>query len=300
MKRNRVVLCAVLAALAAEGLAQEPKPEQKDVFFEKRILLGPAPGEMGGMTYQKEGVVGASVAFISSEMGIGGAVVKGMPFSAQAVTETTQNLADGNRIHRETKSALYRDSEGRVRREQSIGAIGPFGSVPDAPQITTLQDPVAGVSYILDAAEKTYRKTTMNQWFNSAGTIASGVRVGPAGAAPVPMPAPVMVKLQSAAPAAPKTENLGKQVMEGVQVEGTRTTITIAAGEIGNDRPIEVVSERWYSPDLQVVVMSKNSDPRMGDTVYHLTNLNRAEPARSLFEVPADYTQAKEFSTGVR
>lgn len=87
-----------------------------------------------------------------------------------------------------------------------------------------------------------------------------------------------------------KREELGKQIMEGVEVEGTRTTITIPAGEIDNELPIAIVSERWYSPELQVVVMSKNSDPRTGVSTYRLTNINRAEPDASLFQAPADYT----------
>ena len=87
-----------------------------------------------------------------------------------------------------------------------------------------------------------------------------------------------------------RNESLGKQAIEGVDAEGTRKTIEIPAGEIGNERPIEIVFERWYSPELQVVVMTKHSDPRFGETTYRLTNINRSEPARELFEVPADYT----------
>ncbi len=78
--------------------------------------------------------------------------------------------------------------------------------------------------------------------------------------------------------------------VEGVEAEGKRITHTIPAGEIGNDRPIEIVSESWYSSELQVLVMTRHSDPRRGETTYRLTNINRAEPDRSLFEVPADYT----------
>src|ERR1051325_6350071 len=85
-------------------------------------------------------------------------------------------------------------------------------------------------------------------------------------------------------------EDLGKQTIEGVEAEGTRTTITIPAGEIGNERAIEIVNERWYSPELQLVVMTRHSDPRSGEMTYKLTNINRAEPAKSLFEVPAGYT----------
>jgi hypothetical protein len=87
-----------------------------------------------------------------------------------------------------------------------------------------------------------------------------------------------------------KTETLDPQIIEGVRAEGTRATSIIPAGQIGNERDITLVSERWYSPDLQVVVMSKQSDPRSGDTVYRLTNVTRNEPLHSMFEVPPDYT----------
>ena len=88
----------------------------------------------------------------------------------------------------------------------------------------------------------------------------------------------------------PVKESLGKQTIEGVEAEGTRTTVTFPAGMMGNERPINIVSERWYSNELQTVVLSKHSDPRFGETTYRLTNINRSEPARTLFEVPSDYT----------
>jgi hypothetical protein len=87
-----------------------------------------------------------------------------------------------------------------------------------------------------------------------------------------------------------KEESLGKQTIEGVEAEGTRNVTTIPAGEIGNERPIEIVFERWYSPALQAVVMTRHVDPRFGETSYRLTNISRDEPARSLFEVPAGYS----------
>jgi hypothetical protein len=90
------------------------------------------------------------------------------------------------------------------------------------------------------------------------------------------------------------TEKLESQIIEGVMAEGSRTTTTIPAGEIGNDRAIEIVTERWYSPEIKTVVMTRHSDPRFGETVYRLTNINRSEPARALFEVPADYTVKEE------
>ncbi len=87
-----------------------------------------------------------------------------------------------------------------------------------------------------------------------------------------------------------RKESLGKQTIEGVEAEGTRSTTTLAAGVIGNEQPIDIVSESWYSAELQTVVMTRHSDPRMGETTYRLTNINRSEPAHSLFEVPSDYT----------
>ena len=85
-------------------------------------------------------------------------------------------------------------------------------------------------------------------------------------------------------------EDLGTQVIEGVSAEGKRSREVIPAGKIGNDRPIEIVSESWYSNELQTVVLSKRSDPRMGETEFRLTNIQRSEPARALFEIPAGYT----------
>ena len=95
---------------------------------------------------------------------------------------------------------------------------------------------------------------------------------------------------QEEASGALKKESLGTQMVNGVNAEGTRVTHTIAAGEIGNDKPITVVSERWYSPDLQTVVKSSRTDPRFGTTTFSLTNIQKAEPAAALFTVPADYT----------
>jgi hypothetical protein len=87
-----------------------------------------------------------------------------------------------------------------------------------------------------------------------------------------------------------KTESLGTQTIEGVTAEGTRATLTIPAGEIGNTLPLEIVDETWYSPELQITLMTRHRDPRSGETTYRLTNISRSEPDRSLFEIPADHT----------
>lgn len=204
--------------------------------------------------------------FVGSEMRFGGTTVKGAPYSATAVTENIQTLKDGTSIARKDTASVYRDSDGRTRIEQTISKIGPFAASGQARQMTSIQDPVAGVHYVLDAQNKTAQKMK--------------ARSGPG-------PRPQNHQLSSSSA---KTESLGTQVIEGVQAEGTRTTFTIPAGQIGNDRPIDIVDERWYSPDLQVVVLSKHSDPRMGEHVYRLTNISRSEPARTLFDVPSDYS----------
>lgn len=105
-------------------------------------------------------MIGAPVEILSGEMMGKRSVVKGLPYSAQAVTETTQTLADGNRIHRSTSAAIYRDSEGRIRREQKLGGMDPLGVAPqDLPTLVFISDPVAGVSYMLDSNTREAHKT---------------------------------------------------------------------------------------------------------------------------------------------
>ncbi|MGH9939595.1 MAG: hypothetical protein ACREAM_25420 [Blastocatellia bacterium] len=200
-------------------------------------------------------------------------VVKGAPYSATVTTESTQTLSNGTRITRKTTASVYRDSEGRTRREMTLDGIGPFGAANEPARLIFINDPVAGVHYNLDPRNHIARKST-----------------SPQGNRPPPHRShPAEERRAEARPTGGKTESLGKQVIEGVEAEGVRSVITIPEGQIGNDRPIEIVSERWDSPALQTVVLSKHNDPRFGETIYRLTNINRAEPARSLFEAPSDY-----------
>ena len=84
-------------------------------------------------------------------------------------------------------------------------------------------------------------------------------------------------------------ESIGKQVVEGVNAEGTRETTILPAGAIGNDRPIQMVTESWYSPELQTMISTKHSDPRTGDEIFRVTNIQRGEPGAYLFQPPAGY-----------
>ncbi|MCX6628713.1 MAG: hypothetical protein NTW28_13925 [Candidatus Solibacter sp.] len=277
-----------------------------------------------------------------------GMTVKGAPYSAEEVNETNQMLADGTRIHRENRTTVYRDSEGRTRRE--------------TPDNITITDPVANVTYLLDPKSMTGQKLAM-----SAGNFTfvraiprSGVlshvsepttstfSIHSSGDGPasitvngVPLDEKAVAEAMAKAKASGSTEtftyerreittgggsgsgsgasagtatgtgtwrvgggvgtptrvmlkrnageSLGKQMIEGVNAEGTRSVTTIEAGDIGNDRPIQISNESWYSEELQMMVMSKRSDPRTGDETFRLTNIRRSEPGAYLFQAPAGY-----------
>lgn len=211
--------------------------------------------------------------FVGAEPGRSGPVVKGAPFSADITTETTMVLQDGNHIHQVTKLRYYRDGEGRTRREQSLNNLGALSSNTNLPPVIFIGDPVAGVNYALSPASKTASRSVTG----GRGALGRGERMR--GGIP-----PADRGQQNA-----KTESLGTKPVEGVTAVGTRTTVTIPAGQEGNERPMQTVTESWYSPDLQMVVLFKRSDPRTGETVTRYTNIVRAEPAHSLFEVPSDY-----------
>lgn len=255
MKKS-VILIGLCAAAAL--LAQGPPP-------------GRGPGHMG------PGGPGGMMGF---GMGMG-RTVTGAPFSAQEVTEETQTLANGNVITRKNQANIYRDSSGRVRTERTVPAGRPAPG-QTATQTTTrtivsIHDPVAGVSSELDTTAKTVRQMTIPNHSGNPAFQGRGARGanGAAGDANV------------------VTADLGMQTINGVQATGTRVTRTIPAGQIGNAQPIQVVTETWRSADLQMPVMTKRTDPIHGNVVTQLTNITRAEPDPSLFQVPSDYTVTK-------
>lgn len=293
-----LVVFVMLSASFASGQQRHPAPGP--VIVEHRIRAqgpeGPPPPPHGDFI------------FVSSEMSNDGKLVKGAPYSAQAVTESTNTLGDGNRIVHKSTSAIYRDSEGRTRREHSLRAIGAFAADGEQSQTIFISDPVSGNSYALDTRAQTANKMPPLRF---KFKMNPGPGAAPAGGPDGPPPPPpgeriefqreilldkegphggVVMEWHRTRDGKGKTESLGKQSIEGVEAEGSRSTLTIPAGEIGNERPIEIVSERWYSPELQAVVMTRHSDPRFGETTYRLTNISRTEPARSLFEIPAGYT----------
>jgi hypothetical protein len=258
-----------LAAMAAVAGAQGPGPVRGRGGF------GPPPGEPG---FQ------GGARLIGAQAGMPGRVVTNAPYSADVLTESTHVLADGNRIHQTNTTRVYRDSEGRTRRENSLASLGGLAPGGNLPQMVFITDPVAGVNYALNAKDRT---ATKSAWRGNG-------RNGPPDRSLAPRPADPgrqedAIRARRALDPNLKTESLGQQSFEGVMANGTRSTYTIPAGQMGNEQAIQIVSETWYSTELQTVVMSKRTDPRSGEFVTRIMNVSRSEPSRTLFDVPVDF-----------
>jgi hypothetical protein len=338
---NRLVDIALAGALLVFGAAaQDTEAGAQESMAKAKAELDAEAHT--GMVHVK--MVGA----------VKGMTVFGAPYSGEEVSETNQTLTDGTRIHRETRTTVYRDSQGRTRRE--------------SPDNITITDPAASVTYFLDPKTMTGQKLTMvggNYTFIKSGSFGGTLSApGPStftmtsGAGPAriilngePLDEKAVAEAMAKAKASGTTqtityerrevitavgsgtgvssssssgggsgsghgigvgaeagmlgaamsspvkialkrtpgESLGKQMMEGVNAAGTRYVSTIEVGAIGNDRPIQISDESWYSADLQMVIMSKHGDPRTGDESFRVTNISRGEPAAYLFQLPVGY-----------
>jgi hypothetical protein len=216
---------------------------------------------------------------------LAGPVVTDSPFSADATTTVTQVLGDGTRIEQTTNARFYRDRAGRVRREQTILGLGGLNAGGNMQTITIAPDPTNGTAFTLDPMTRTARRVPRiamplagNMVFQANGgtVFVRGRTGGP--------------PLGGAAGSSPTEEILGARQFETVRALGRKTTSVIPTGLIGNDRPIEITDERWESPELRMLIYSRNSDPRTGVVEYRLTNINRAEPPADLFTIPSDYS----------
>jgi hypothetical protein len=273
----RWTLGLVGASLLALGArSQETGPEGGTVVMVQPGMPGMGPGAIA---------FGGQIELLGFGGLRGAKVVKGAPFTAAAIGETRQTLADGTTISHKFESNLFRDAEGRFRKEATLPAIGPLAATGKPHSFIFVMDPVAGTTYELDPERKIAHKLSPHK--GGPGKFPPGADVrfeaGPGG----------FVKFEKADPdsdANLKKESLGTQIINGLNAEGTRYTRTIPVGQIGNDRALTIVKEEWYSPDLQMVVQSKHTDPMFGQTVYSLTNIQRTAPDASLFVIPADYT----------
>lgn len=301
------IAVGVLTALATQGAAAQVWERMPSPAIAEGVFVEGQPG----------------VPVMRASTVVEARVTAGRPYSAEATTEFVQVLGDGNKIARKSTVRIYRDSDGRTRREE-LGTDGTVKSV-------SIYDPVAHVSYVLDPATRTARQSATRMVYPAskiatteedrkkveakitaeAGTVVSGsevVVVGPARVPPEGVTGELRTRVQADTVAggggrgrggqpAPfrivpdaKEESLGQKVIEGVVADGKRVTTVLPAGAIGNQQPITVLTEQWFSPDLEILLMTRHSDPRTGETAYTVTNIVRAEPQATLFDVPADYT----------
>ena len=285
---NRVAILLVSAfLLVGTAGAQESAPKEKVrtfTFTQDEPITMMSPFSM----MQRESLPEGKIEFFSAEMAGAGEVVTAAPYTATATTESTQVLADGNRIVNKTSSFVARDSQGRTRRETDLHRIGTMQV--DSPKMVFINDPTTHTQYIFTPGGEATKVV------RSEGNWKEGPQIIDLRAARERgLKEKMMVTIQGAHEGQQnkesneqvKHEDLGTQTIEGVSAQGKRETVTIPAGQIGNERPIEIVTETWFSPELHTMVLRKHSDPRMGDSTYRLTDIKRAEPDASLFQAPA-------------
>jgi len=252
---------------------------------------------------------GDTMSFLQFEMTGPAEVVAGKPYAARLTVEVLQPLVDGNSITVEHHSRVYRDAQGRTRRDDELGMGGVIQ------HNVLIADPIAGTSFTLDPERRIAQRLPQATRRGAQVAFAQDLHSG-AGAAsssfdvalPSPLAAEKPLSLDAALhpaaaanfsadtpiklpfPGDPHSVTLGEKTIEGVRVTGTRTTVTIPAAAIGNRAPIEIVTEQWYSPELNVVMLSEHRDPRVGQTRYRLHEISRSEPDAALFRVPDGYT----------
>jgi hypothetical protein len=291
-KHTRLALCvAGIIGYGSLAAAQPEEPPPPDTLVFAPAAAAPMP----------MAVFAGAVNVMGAAGNVPGAVVADKPYSASSITESTQVLADGNRIAQRNEARIFRDSAGRTRREQTLGGLGSWPVAGEPVTLINIHDPVADKSYSLDPATRTAREFPALRLALPPGAPppGAGQTMMWTAAAPPPVGAGANVTvirserlvtgLVSTTPEPRPGEDLGEQVLEGLLVRGTRSTETIPAGALGNERPIEIVTEHWYSPDIEAVVWQRHVDPRFGQTEYRLVNVVRGEPSPDLFTVPQGY-----------
>jgi hypothetical protein len=262
-----LALAGAVAQAQSQAQTSPTPPPRSDVMFFRT-----GPGPLGA---------GDAMGFVGFEEGLGGKKVTGAPFTATISTKTTQVLADGNRIDRTTTGTIARDGQGRTRRDMTLPAIGPWATADQAaPHVIFINDVVSGTQYVLDTNRKIAHEVRLVR-----GRRRIRIQADPPGT-------------QGAGDVA--TTPLGTKTINGVSAQGTRYTRTIPAGQIGNEKPIVITTERWYSPELHLYVLTRTNDPMRGDSVRQLTDIQTKEPNPSLFQVPSDYKLQKGGMVTVR
>jgi hypothetical protein len=193
-------------------------------------------------------------------------IVKGLPYSGEGITTVKLTMFDGTKMERTVTAKLYRDSAGRLRREQAVVGLEALDPNSDFRAVVQIVDPVADVFYTLNPGERTALRLPLSM-------VQGGTK---------PLPVPLEY--------AKEEVGLGVKDIDGLAAHGRRTTTTIPTNTVGNNKPIEIIDERWESVELKVLLRSLHRDPRSGDIEYALTKISRTEPPASMFTVPAGYT----------
>jgi hypothetical protein len=206
--------------------------------------------------------------------------VVGSPFSSVAEERHTQTLANGTNIDLvNSVTKQYRDAEGRTRQEHYSVRDG---QTADTANLVEIFDPTQGVRYILNERLHTAQAYRISQ------APIQGDAISGAPNTPVAVNGPTPRSGEVARPEVTHA-SLGNDSMLGVEVAGSRTTAVYPVGSRGNDQPITVVIETWWSNDLHIDMLRKQDDPRTGLVEWRVTQIERAEPDAALFVVPADY-----------
>jgi hypothetical protein len=301
-------LCAIVTGQGQEKPKQKKQDTKIDIKDPNHPLRRPVDPALVLSTIMPFGVAGGNTVSLPAELNFERQVVKGAPFSADLITETVQLLPDGNKIPRQTVSSIARDKDGRTRFEQS--SVPPIAMVENLAiyKSIVISDPVSRQIYKLQPASRIAYKSPRPRASRASAT--AGTTGNPKNAnvpanteqssirgTSTSQEKPVSVSSPQISPAngtgnknsENRKESLGKEVIEGVEAEGTRTIQTIPADTAGNKGPIEIIDEKWYSPALKMFILIKHSETGKGETTYRLTNIFRSEPDASLFRIPVDY-----------
>jgi hypothetical protein len=189
-------------------------------------------------------------------------------FTATVNTEWIRQLSDGSSITWRNHRTIARDAAGRIFQERRT-------FVPEGRQgesVVTeidISDPVAHELYVCRTSERVCRLESFS---------------APAATAHL-----AQFNVPTAGNASPGAENLGKQIIGGLETLGMRETTVLPAGSLGNNSPILTKREFWYSPQLGVNLISKLQDPRSGEQNFEVSDIAVGEPDAKLFEVPGGY-----------
>ena len=231
------------------------------------------------------GIVGASVGSVA--MSLNGIANK--PYSATVKTTLVQKLADGTTITRVTTTKEARDSEGRTMHQTSLYVPNGEPAIVN----TSVFDPVSRTMTHWMSQSKQATVFQMPEPKSLAANLPTQKTVpagGPSSNGPADGQPPSATAARAARIRNRQREELGGKTIAGVYAEGTRITMTIPEGAEGNDRPITTVNETWRSRELDIILLSVNDDPRTGTRTSEVTDLDRAEPDPSVFQVPEGYT----------